>query len=92
MEDTEKLLQNMTKMKDEMEKLQKELPGHKENYDKNGIKLCVHGDGVISGLSFPSGASASAIETAINEANARMKEFITGKMNDITPAELREQR
>jgi DNA-binding protein YbaB len=92
MEDMEKLLQNMTKMKDEMEKLQKELPKHKENYDKNGIKLCVHGDGVISDLSFPSGTSANAIENAINEANSHMKDFITKKMNDITPAELREQK
>jgi hypothetical protein len=74
-----------------MEKLQKELPGHKENYDKDGIKLCVHGDGVISDLSFPPGASAGAIEKAVNEANAHMKDFITKKMNDITPSELREQ-
>ncbi|MDR1255547.1 MAG: hypothetical protein LBJ94_01285 [Puniceicoccales bacterium] len=92
MEDMEKLLQNMTKMKDEMEKLQKELPQHTEKYDKSGIKLTVHGDGVISDLNFPSGTSAGAIEAAINEANANMKDFITKKMNDITPAELREQQ
>ncbi|MDR0595891.1 MAG: hypothetical protein LBF94_04355 [Puniceicoccales bacterium] len=92
MEDMEKLLQNMTKMKDEMEKLQKELPGHKEHYEKNGIKLTVHGDGIISGLSFPAGTAANAIEKAINEANVHMKDFITKKMNDITPAELREQK
>jgi DNA-binding protein YbaB len=91
MEDMEKLLQNMTSMKDEMEKLQAELPNHREHYEKDGIKLDVHGDGVISNLNFPAGTPPSAIEKAINEANAKMKDFITKKMNDITPAELRER-
>jgi DNA-binding protein YbaB len=91
MEDMEKLLQNMTKMKEDMEQLQVDLPKHKEQYNRNGIELCVHGDGIISGLKFPDGTSAGAIESAINEANAHMKEFITKKMNEITPAELREQ-
>jgi DNA-binding protein YbaB len=92
MEDMEKLLQNMTKMKEDMEQLQMDLPKHKEQYDKDGIKLCVHGDGVISELSFPAGTSAGAVEKAINEANLHMKGFITKKMNAITPAELREQK
>jgi DNA-binding protein YbaB len=92
MEDMEKLLQNMTKMKEDMEQLQTDLPKHKEQYDRDGIRLCVHGDGIISELSFPAGTSAGAIEKAINDANARMKTFITKKMNEITPAELREQK
>jgi DNA-binding protein YbaB len=92
MEDMEKLLQNMTKMKEDMEELQVELPKYREQYDKGGIKFCVHGDGIISGLSFPAGTSAGAIEKAINEANARVKDLITKKMNEITPAELREQK
>lgn len=92
MEDMEKLLQNMTKMKEGMENMQKELASYVQHYSENGISLDVHGDGVISGLSFPAGTDASAIQQAINEANAQIKEYITSKMNDITPAELREQK
>ncbi len=88
----EKLLQNMTKMKDGMENMQKELASYVEHYSENGISLDVHGDGIISGLSFPAGTSASDIQKAINNANAKVKDYITKKMNDITPAELREQK
>lgn len=91
MEDMEKLLQNMTKMKDGMEAMQKELAAYTEHYSENGVSLDVHGDGIISGLTFSAGTSASVIEKVINNANAKIKDYITKKMNDITPAELREQ-
>jgi hypothetical protein len=75
-------------LKDEIDKLQKELSGHKENHRKDGIKLCRHDE--IANPSFPSGTSASLIEKTGNEANAHIKDFITRKMNDIIPRILRE--
>ncbi len=92
MEDMEKLLENMTKMKDGMEAMQQELASYVEHYSENGVTLDVHGDGVITGLTFADGTSANTIQTAINNANAKIKDYITKKMNDITPAELREQK
>ena len=92
MEDMEKLLQNMTKMKEGMEGMQHELASYVKHYSENGISLDVHGDGVISGLSFPAGTNADAVQKAINNANAAVKEYITKRMNDITPPELREHK
>ena len=88
----EKLLQNMTKMKEGMEDMQKELASYVEHYSENGVTLDVHGDGIISGLTFSEGTNPSDVQKAINDANARIKDYITKKMNDITPAELREQK
>lgn len=91
MEDMEKLLQNMTKMKQGMEDMQKELTSYVKHHSENGVSLDVHGDGVISGLTFSAGTSADTVQKAINNANAAVKDYITKRMNDITPAELREQ-
>ncbi|MDR2779373.1 MAG: YbaB/EbfC family nucleoid-associated protein [Puniceicoccales bacterium] len=90
MEDMEKLLQSMTRMKDGMEAMQKELSSYTEKYDEGGVHVEVQGDGVIKNLQFANGTPASVVEKAINDANAKIKTFITKKMNDITPAELRE--
>ena len=92
MEDMERLLQSMTKMKDGMEAMQKELGSYTLNHEENGISLNVQGDGIIKNLKFPAGASASAIENAINNANAKVKDFITKRMNEVTPPELRDAK
>ncbi|MDR0742342.1 MAG: hypothetical protein LBE98_02660 [Puniceicoccales bacterium] len=90
MEDMEKLLKSMTQMKDGMEAMQKELGSYTEKYDEGGVHVEVQGDGLIKNLKFASGTPANVVEKAINGANAKIKAFITKKMNDITPAELRE--
>ena len=87
----DKLLQNMTKMKDDMAKMQEELKHYVLSFSSsNGkVSLKVHGDGVISNLK-TSGASDSDIEHAINDANAKVKDHIAKKMDSITPAEFRD--
>ncbi|MDR1233121.1 MAG: hypothetical protein LBJ75_02585 [Puniceicoccales bacterium] len=90
MEDMEKLLKSMTQMKDGMEAMQKELGSYTEKYDEGGVHVEVQGDGLIKNLQFANGTPANVVEKAINGANAKIKAFITKKMNDITPAELRE--
>jgi DNA-binding protein YbaB len=90
MDEMEKLLKSMTQMKDGMESMQKDLASYVEKHSENGIHLEVQGDGIVRNLSFADGTSAKAIETAINNANAKVKDFITKKMNSITPPELRD--
>jgi DNA-binding protein YbaB len=90
MDEMEKLLKSMTQMKDGMETMQKELASYVEKYDESGVHLEVQGDGIIKNLSFADGTSPKVIETAINNANAKVKDFITKKMNSITPPELRD--
>lgn len=88
MEDLQQLLENMTKMKQGMENMQNDLQSYVMPFSENGISLNVHGDGVISELKFPQGTSPCDVEKVINNANAQMKEFITQRMNNITPSEL----
>jgi DNA-binding protein YbaB len=90
MEDMEKLLKSMTQMKDGMEGLQKELASYSRKYEEGGVSLEVQGDGIIKNLSFGPGTPADVVERAVNNANAEVKDYITTKMNAITPAELRE--
>ncbi|MDR1413687.1 MAG: hypothetical protein LBI56_01975 [Puniceicoccales bacterium] len=90
MEEMEKLLKNMTQMKDGMETMQKELAGYTLPYDEGSIHIEVQGDGLIKNLRFAAGTSANEVEKAINNANAKVKDFITRRMNDITPPELRD--
>jgi DNA-binding protein YbaB len=92
MEDMEKLLKSMTQMKDGMEAMQKELSAYILKHEQGGVSLEVQGDGIIKNLKFASGTPANVVENAINSANAKVKEYITKKMNDITPAELREAK
>lgn len=92
MEDMEKLLQSMTQMKEGMEAMQKELASFTQSHDEDGVHLEVQGDGIIKNLSFSNDTPASVVEKAINNANAKVKDYITNKMNAITPAELREAK
>lgn len=92
MEDMEKLLQSMTQMKEGMEAMQKELASFTQSHDEDGVHLEVQGDGIIKNLSFSKDTPASVVEKAINNANAKVKDYITNKMNAITPAELREAK
>lgn len=91
MEEMDKLLQNMTKMKDDMSKMQDELKQYVLSFSSSDgkVSLKVHGDGVISGLK-TNGASDSDIEKAVNDANAKVKDYIANKMDSITPAEFRD--
>ncbi|MDR1401386.1 MAG: hypothetical protein LBI81_00290 [Puniceicoccales bacterium] len=88
----EKLLKSMTQMKDGMESMQKELAGYTLKHDEGGIHVEIQGDGIIKNLKFPSGTSAGEVEKAINGANAKVKDFITKRMNAITPPELRDAK
>ncbi|MDR2737698.1 MAG: YbaB/EbfC family nucleoid-associated protein [Puniceicoccales bacterium] len=90
MDDMEKLLKSMTQMKDGMEAMQKELAAYTESYDEGGVYVEVQGDGIIKNLRFSQGTPPSAVEKAINGANTKIKDFITKRMNAITPPELRE--
>lgn len=92
MEDMEKLLQSMTQMKEGMEAMQKELASFTQPYDEDGVHLEVQGDGIIKNLTFSKDTPASVVEKVINNANAKVKDYITNKMNAITPAELREAK
>jgi DNA-binding protein YbaB len=89
MDDMEQLLKNMTQMKEGMEAMQKELAAYTLKHDGDGVHVEIQGDGLIKNLSFPNGTPAKTLEKAINDANAKVKEFITKRMNEITPAELR---
>lgn len=92
MEDMEKLLQSMTKMKDGMEAMQKELASYVEPYDEDGVHVEIQGDGIIKNLKFSDGTPPSTVEKVINNANAKVKNYISKKMTDITPPELREAK
>ncbi|MDR3143935.1 MAG: YbaB/EbfC family nucleoid-associated protein [Puniceicoccales bacterium] len=90
MEDMEKLLKSMTQMKDGMEAMQSELIAYTESHDEGGVHVEVQGDGIIKNLRFSPGTPANVVESAINNANAKVKAYITKKMNAITPPELRD--
>jgi DNA-binding protein YbaB len=90
MDDMEKLLKSMTQMKDGMETMQKELAGYVEKYDEAGVHIEIRGDGLVQNLNFQAGTAPAVLESVINHANAKVKEFITARMNAITPPELRE--
>ncbi|MDR1433517.1 MAG: hypothetical protein LBI61_04275 [Puniceicoccales bacterium] len=82
----------MTKMKDGMESMQKELASYTLKHAEGDISLEVQGNGIIKNLRFPAGTSAGAVEKAVNGANAKVKDFITGRMNEVTPPELRDAK
>ena len=91
MEEMEKLLQSMTQMKEGMEKMQKELADYAIEFELDGVRLKVHGDGIISDLTFPEGTPPAKVEKAINDANAKVKDYVTQRMTEITPEDLREE-
>ena len=70
--------------------MQKELASYVEPYDENGVHVEIQGDGIIKNLKFSDGTSPLVVEKALNNANAKVKNYISKKMTDITPPELRE--
>ena len=73
MEDIERSLQNMAKMKDGMEVMQKELASYVEAYNEDGLHVEIQGDQIIKNLKFNKTTSPSTVEKEINDANANIK-------------------
>ncbi|MDR1596012.1 MAG: hypothetical protein LBR91_03780 [Puniceicoccales bacterium] len=92
MEDMENLLKSMTQMRDGMEAVQKELASYSLRHEEEGISVEIQGDGLVKNLEFAVGTPASSVEKALNNANSRVKDYITKRMNAVTPVELRDAK
>ncbi len=86
----ERYLKSITEMKKGMIDMKRELASYVESYDEDGIHVELQGDGIIKNLEFNDGTSPSIVAKVINNANAKLKNYILMKINNITPPELRE--
>ena len=86
----ERYMKSLTEMKKGMIDMKRELSSYVESYDEDGIHVELQGIGIIKNLEFNDGTSPSIVAKVINNANAKLKNYILMKMTNITPPELRE--